>query len=190
MEVMGVDKQERELSLEERKRKGEWAVERAIALFESLGFKVERVGVEYRYPPDELERLRKSKKLSAKERFSPDLRVSGLVEVKFSIDLVEPIYNVEEFRSQLKLQREGEPLIYAFVDKSGNVRLVPASGLLNPGVVFYYREHERRWLAQLYPRAELRRLKQFRGSGEPFARISLGPKRPAIWKRNPFKLNK
>jgi hypothetical protein len=169
----------RPLTLEQRKELGERAVERAIELFRDLGFKVERTGVEHRYSPEELEKLRESGEISPEERYYPDLRVSALVEVKLVTDLSEPIFPLREWWHQLRLQLKGEHVVFAFVSPSGECRLVSARSLW-PQLIFC-QDQDRDRLSQFFPEVPLRKLKRPRGSGEPFARVSLGPKRPAIY---------
>jgi hypothetical protein len=170
----------RGLTLEQRKELGERAVERVAQLFKELGFGVERVGVEHRYPPEELAQLRKRGELSPAERFAPDLEVRARLEVKHAGDLANPLWAIREWLHQIRLEHEGVHLIYVFVDEKGDCRLIPAKDL-KPEVIFFSRDEDRDWLISLFPKTKLQKLSACGGSGEPFARVSLPPKRPALY---------
>jgi len=171
----------RGLTLEQRKELGEQAVERVAKLFEELGFGVERVGVEHRYPPEELAKLRRRGELPPEERFAPDLEIRARLEVKFAQDLENPIWSIREWLYQIRLEREGVHLIYIFIDKNGDCRLVPAKSL-KPEVIFFSRDEDRDWLISLFPGVKVKKLSSCRGSGEPFGRVSLPPKRPVLFR--------
>jgi hypothetical protein len=176
-EVMAM---KRPLTLEQRKELGERAVEQVAQLFRDLGFGVERVGVEHRYSEAELAKLRRRGELPAEERFAPDLEIRARLEVKFVRDLENPLWAIRQWLHQIRLEHEGVHLIYVFVDEKGDCRLIPAKSL-KPEVIFFHKDEDRDWLVSLFPGVKVKKLSSCRGSGEPFARVSLPPKRPAIY---------
>jgi len=161
-----------------RKQHGNRALQRALQLLREWGFHPILNGVEFTATPEELEGLhRDPRELSWEElcrRFAPDLQISALVEVKMVRDLEAPIVPAWGLLAHLELAREGEIIIYLFIDPAGDYKWVPIARL-RPQVLFLTDPADIQFFREKFPDVDIVLLKRTNGSGAPFLRCHVTP---------------